>query len=228
MADDRLALLHELERADEAVGAELVELDEIHAAVEELRGRALELRNFFAELPGERRAAAAALEEAGLILDEARAAAERAAEELKRTAGEEDEEHLAEARRLDVRARDHLNIAERRAEADRERVAELYALAKVAESEAVVVEARARELAAALARRPRVAEEAVAAPAEGLDGVAEWGTQARAALLVARGQVAAERDALVRQAIEVAAVLLGETPPVTVAAVARRVEREYQ
>ena len=37
MADDRLALLRELERADEAIAAELTELDGLHAAVEELR-----------------------------------------------------------------------------------------------------------------------------------------------------------------------------------------------
>jgi hypothetical protein len=57
--------------------------------------------------------------------------------------------------------------------------------------------------------------------------VAEWGTRARAALLVARGQVAAERDAVVRQAAELGALLLGEALPATSAAgVARRVERE--
>jgi hypothetical protein len=46
-------------------------------------------------------------------------------------------------------------------------------------------------------------------------------------LLVARSQLAAERDAVLRQANELGAVLLGEAlPPTSAAAVARRVEAE--
>jgi hypothetical protein len=228
MADDRLALLGELERADEAAGAELAELDELYAAVEDVRTQALELAELHAALPEERTAAAAAVEAAGRLRNEARDAAERAAEELQRAEAEGDEERIAEARRLELRARDRLHVAERKVEAARERIAELEARAEAAESEAVALESRARELAGALAQRRRVAGEAVAAAGESLAGVAEWGTQARAALLVARGQAAAERDAVVRQAIELASVLLHETPPTTVAAVARRVERELQ
>ena len=41
--------------------------------------------------------------------------------------------------------------------------------------------------------------------------VAEWGTQVRAALLVTRSQVAADRDALVRQANELASNVVGES-----------------
>ena len=47
-------------------------------------------------------------------------------------------------------------------------------------------------------------------PGAGPAEIAEWGTQVRAALLVARSQVAAERDALVRQANELAANAVGE------------------
>ena len=90
------------------------------------------------------------------------------------------------------------------------RRAELEAAAAAAEEEAGRLAARADELAAALSRRPRVAVQtgvrSGADPAE----IAEWGTQVRAALLVARSQVAAERDALVRQANELAAVAVGE------------------
>ena len=64
-------------------------------------------------------------------------------------------------------------------------------------------------------------------PGPGTTGIAEWGTRARAALLVARSQLATERDAIVRQANELGAVVLGQTlPPLGAAAVARRVERE--
>ena len=52
--------------------------------------------------------------------------------------------------------------------------------------------------------------EAGARPGAGPAEIAEWGTQVRAALLVARSQVTAERDALVRQANELAAGVVGE------------------
>ncbi len=67
----------------------------------------------------------------------------------------------------------------------------------------------------------------MAEPGTGPQALADWGTQARAALLVARNQLATERDAVVRQALELGALLLGETLPQTSAAqVGRRVERE--
>ena len=53
----------------------------------------------------------------------------------------------------------------------------------------------------------------------------EWAGRARAALFVARGGLAAERDAVVRQANELGALVLGE--PLTAggpASVARRIE----
>ena len=221
MSDDRLDLLRELERADEAVAAELTEVDELYAAVEELRGRALELAELLASLPERRAAAAEAVRESELGLAEARAAAEQAAAAL----AQADEEHLAEARRRELAARDSLHVAERLAAAARREAADLEARAEAAESETRALEARAAELAEALARRPRLAGEAVGAPGTGTEGVAEWGTRARAALLVARSQLAAERDALVRQAHELAAAVLGEPlPPLGAHEVARRVD----
>lgn len=58
----------------------------------------------------------------------------------------------------------------------------------------------------------------------GLDGVAEWSSGARAALLVARGTVATEREGVLRQANELGSALLGESLATSSAAiVARRV-----
>ena len=223
MADDRLALLRELERADEAIAAELAELDGLHAAVGELRERALELQELFAGLPGER----AAVEEAERALAKAQAAAEQASTELAAAEADGDEERLAAARRFEVRARDSLHVAERRAASRHEHVAELERRAEAADHEAAAMEKRARELAATLRERPRLADEAVADPGKGPDSVADWGTRARAALLVARSQLVAEREAVVRQTHELGSLLLGEVlPPIGAAAVARRVERE--
>lgn len=227
MADERLALLRELEREDEATMGRLEELDGLYARVEELRERALALQAFFERLPTERSAAAAAVEEADLALADARRAAEQAAEELSRVESAGDPERLAEARRFVIRARDSLHMAERRAVAAHERVAELDSQAEAADHETSALEARARELAAELVTRPGLTDDAVAEPGRGAAGVAEWGTRARAALLVARSQVASERDAVVRQANELGTAVLGESlPPLSAAAVARQIERK--
>jgi fused signal recognition particle receptor len=228
MAEDgRLALLGELERTDEAIGVELAELDELSAAVASIHGRAIALQELVARLPEERKAAAAAVDEAEQALAEARDALRRAADELAAAEAGQDAERIAAARRFEVRARDHLHITERKAAAAREHASELASRADAARLEAEELEARAQELADVLEERPRLTEEAVAGPDAGLEGLADWGTRVRAALLVARSQLAAERDAVVRQANELGAVLLGEELPATSAAsVARRVERE--
>jgi hypothetical protein len=227
MSDRRLAFIRELEQADEAVAAVLTELDELYAACEAVRGRALELEAFFVRLPDERAAASLAEEGARAAVDESRAAAERAAEELRAAEAVRDDQRSAAARRFDVRARDVLRTAERRRREAGEHAARLETQADAAADEAQELARRARELAAALGERPRLAAEAGALPAEGLAGIADWGTRARAALLVARGQLAAERDAVVRQANELGALVLGEPLTATSAAgVARRVERE--
>ncbi|MDQ3857803.1 MAG: hypothetical protein M3327_05050, partial [Actinomycetota bacterium] len=58
-----------------------------------------------------------------------------------------------------------------------------------------------------------------------LADVARWATEARAALFVARGRLAAEREALIRQANELGTVVLGEPlASQSAALVARRVE----
>jgi chromosome segregation ATPase len=225
--DERLALLGELERTDEAIGAELTELDELDAAAETIRARAVELDDFFARLPEEREAAAAAVEEARQAGAEAQEALERAREVLAAAEKVGDRERLTEARRFEVRARDHLHIVERKATAAREHAADLESRGDQARLEAAKLEHHARELAEVLRNRPRLADDAVADPDAGPAGVAEWGTRVRAALLVARSQLAAEKDAVVRQAIELGTVLLGEEiPPVSAEAVVRRVERE--
>jgi hypothetical protein len=217
--DGRVAELHRLERADEAVAAELAEAEELYRGVERVRTRALELRDLLLRLPEERAAAGEAVAEAERSLEEARRAHAASTAELETAEAGGDSERVAAARRFEVRARDHLHV--------REHAAELDQRADAADREASELEEGAGELAGALLRRPRLADESVAAPAGGLEGLVEWGTSARAALLVARSQLASERDAVVRQASELGTVLLGEElPSLTPAAVARRVEAE--
>jgi DNA repair exonuclease SbcCD ATPase subunit len=228
LTDERLALLRELERADGTVGAELEELDELYASVAEVRGRAVDLQELFARLPEEREAAAQAVQESEEALADAQESLRRAEEELAASQAAGDAERIAAARRFEVRARDHLHIAERKADSAREHASELEAWAQAGRRETAELEGRARELTAVLEERPGLAD-AAGGPGMGPEGVAEWGTQARAALLVARSQLAAERDAVVRQANELGTVLLGEAiPPTSAAAVTRRVERELE
>jgi hypothetical protein len=210
MPDRRLAILADLERREEEVAAELAEIDELYTASEQIRLAALDQVDFLARLPIERDAASSEVEMATRTLDEARAVFENAEQELAAAEKTRDEKVLAAARRFHIRTRDALHLAERRARAAEDRAAKLEAAATAAEEHAKELDARARELGEALGRRARVAVETEIPPDASLAQVAEWGTQARAALLVARGQVAAERDALVRQANELASNVVGE------------------
>ena len=132
MADRRLAILEDLERTEEEVAAELVEVDELYAACEELRGAALDLVAFLGGFPANvprwsvrsrspRRAWATA------------DAAEQAEQELAAAEADGDSERLAAARRFHIRARDALGVAERRARDALSRASELEAAAKAAE-----------------------------------------------------------------------------------------------
>jgi len=210
MTDRRLEILEDLERTEEEVAAEVAEIDELYAACEELRGAALELIAFLEKLPEERAAAEREIEESTRALEAAADAAEQAEQELPAAEAAGDAERLAAARRFHIRTRDALGVVERRARDALGRASELEAAATAAEEQAETRASRAGELAEALSRRPRVAVEAGVRPATDPAEIAEWGTQARAALLVARSQVAAERDALVRQANELAANAVGE------------------
>ena len=85
---------------------------------------------------------------------------------------------------------------------------------------------RARKLAAELRGRPRIAEDAGKEPGPGLVGVEAWSEIARASLFVARGQLSAEREAVIRQANELGALALGEPlSAMGTSALTRRVEQ---
>jgi hypothetical protein len=227
MDDRRLAFIRELEQADEAVSVVLTELDELYVECERVRERALELEAFVARLPDARAAAALALEGSRRTAEEARAAYQRARQELRAAEAEDDPERLAAARRFELRTRDSLAIATRRVREAEAGAARLEEEAQAAGRESEELGRRAVELAALLRERPRLALDAGELQETGLAGIAEWGTRARAALLVARGQLASERDAVVRQANELGALVLGEPLTATSAAgVARQVERE--
>jgi hypothetical protein len=217
-----LAVLRELERADEEIGARLDELDDLAAGLDQIRVKTQELQAFAARLPGERERRGAELERTRAEVAEAARVLARAEESL-RTAKPD---RAREAELFAVRARDRVSIAERRAAEAGKAAGDLENRVSEAAVEGDTLHARARTLSADLRGRPRIAEDAGKEPGAGLDRVAAWGEAARAALFVARGQLAAERDAVIRQANEIGAVALGEPlPAMGTGALARRVER---
>lgn len=222
----QLELLRELAGADEGKRAALATLDALLACTAELRARADGVSAVLTAAPAERERLARELAEAeGLA--ETRAASLREAEtELADAERRRDRERLLAARRLEVRARDALATAERQLASARE-AHEAHERALVsAEADAPRVEAEAGRLAHELGAAPRVPAQAAEPPEPGLAGVQAWTTSARAALVVARSGVASERETLIRQANELASVLLGEPQVATSAAlVAERVER---
>jgi hypothetical protein len=217
-----LAVLREPERADEEIGAQLAELDDLAAELERIREKAQELQAFAAGLPAERERRSAELERARAEVAEADRVLARAEESLRTTKPDA----AREAELFAVRARDRVSVAGRRAAEAAGAAGDLENRASEVTDEGHTLHVRARKLAADLHGRPRIAEDAGKEPGAGLDGVAAWGEAARAALFVARGQLAGERDAVIRQANEIGALALGE--PLTAmgtGALARRVER---
>jgi hypothetical protein len=216
--------LGELERADEEVSATLAELDELADGVESLRLRALELEEFLARLPAERARLRAAQSDVERKIESAHERLESAERELAEAERAGEEARAASARNTLVVARDAVRIDGRRTAEIAEEVARIESKARDAERETAELEERARSLAESLRDRPRLAAPEGPRPGSGLAGVAAWASGARAALFVARGSLAGERDALLRQASELAALVLGEPLQASAAEVARRIE----
>jgi chromosome segregation ATPase len=216
-----LAFLRDLERADEEKGAALAELDGLATELDQIRAKTQALQAFATRLPAEREGRLAELDraraevaEADRVLAEAEAALRTAKPEAQR-----------DAELFATRARDRAAIAERRA-AEAVKAAEaLETRAAEAMAQGEALGTQARELASVLDGRPRIAAGAGKEPGTGLQEVEAWAEVARAALFVARGQLAAEREAVIRQANEIGALALGEPlGAASVALVARRIE----
>lgn len=165
-----------------------------------------------ASLPVEREALAAAVREAA----ERTAAADRALAEARATI------ESAERARRDrdakiAEAQADLRVAEeRRLDAGRhvERLAasrvELDERARTLVAQRERLEAAVATLAAEVSSTHRVAAPALHRVPDSLEHLDDWGVEARAALFVARGSIATERDRLVAEANAVGSAALGE------------------
>ena len=196
----------------------LAELDELGREVGHIGDEAGRIRVRQESLPRERAEAERTLAEAEREADERRVSYE----EAQMAAAERDDPAAA---RAEVRAHDLLHSAKRRALHARAELERLdHERGQLAEQNADL-HGRGAEIAARLAERPGLAEAAGHPPGGSLDELGDWATESRAALLVARSNLAAQRDAVIRQANELGALVLGE--PLTAqspAAVLRQVE----
>jgi hypothetical protein len=189
--------LRALERRDAELAAEGERLRALDADVGSLRGRAEEIEAFFlvyAEAEARLRAASdAAAAELGARREEL-AEAERAASAAR------DEDARAAAERALARARDHVASAEARVvRAAGEREAHEHAAG-----------AATTELPKLTARATRLAVPEAGAPGDTPRELVDWAARAHATLFVAAGQIDAQRDRVVREANELATMLLGE------------------
>jgi hypothetical protein len=209
--DDRaLNELRQLARRDAELSALALELRRLDEEVGAIRSRAEAAEEVLAAYPEEERRAASALEAATAEL------AERRREEA-------DAEHaLASAR--DAEVREHAERALARA-ADHVAVAR----ARVERSEAVAAglrrdaDAIPRELAELNERAGRLDG---VPPPHAVSSLVEWAARAHAELFVAAGQLDARRERVIREANELASMLLGEpTYGATVAQALARAER---
>jgi hypothetical protein len=203
--DSVLALADELERRDAEIARRLDAVEERQHEIDGLRGVAASVAHALELLPGQR--AKQADDEAAAF--EARA---RAVTELREAEQESDPLAVGRAR-ITLDSAEHW-VAETEAQRERLLAEELNARARAARTAE-----RATELGVEL---PDVQTQTQAA----LAAVDEWASRERGALLVEHSGLARERDAVVREASELLASVLGEPLASTsVAGLRSRLER---
>ncbi|MDX6504256.1 MAG: hypothetical protein QOE29_1381 [Gaiellaceae bacterium] len=201
---DAAALQDELARQDSEVAAALAQIETLMDASAQLAAREATISAFLATWPEERShrdtELAHALDELSRALHEleqsaaALAAAEHARDQTRLKAARRHHEHALGARQ----------VAEQHQARLRARVSALAAEREATLLERDLLLGQAQRLAEDLHAAPRLSARA-GFPIEQLDALPEWASSVRAALLVARSGLAAEREALLRQAAELAA-----------------------
>jgi chromosome segregation ATPase len=220
-----LTLARELEAADEAVAAQIAEVDDLQGETARIRERAHSHHDLLAELPAARRVAAESLERAEQALERRRAAVAKVDLELAEIERSRDHEAIAAARRAVVQARDSAGSAERRVARAVEEAERLERDGRSAAAETRALEQSARKLARRIAALPRVSRTGAVEPGPGLDDTIEWASRVQAALFVVRSGLDTERERIIRQANELAAGVLGEpVAPASVTLLRERVE----
>ncbi len=207
VTDGAVAYVRELERRDEAIAQSLETLGSLRGRTRTIGVEATRLAAVLERFPHEHEFAQHAVDRAEADVASSRGELEAAEAELRR--GRRDRE----AREAAVEsARGTLERAEQELASARARAAAVGEAQRSAEREVDVVVAAALALAREVARAPRLGSRTPAAPEPGLGGVSDWAARADGALLLASSGLDDEREAVVREANELAESVLGEPP----------------
>ena len=217
-----VARAEELERRDDAAARELAALADLAERAGAVRGRATDISSSLDRLPGELEDAARGIDDARTEVDDAREQARVAEERLAalRRARRPKVDEIDRAARAAATATELHADAEARLERLQARADELRGAEARLRAEAVGLAPVAAQIAAELARAPRIAD--APEPGTTLAEIDEWGLFVRSSVLVARGGLEADREQLVNEANELAAVVLGDQLGASSVAVVRR------
>jgi hypothetical protein len=220
-----LELAADLEGRDKAVGHEIDLIAELAARAGRLARNAGEVDRFLADAPDELAALDRSEVTHHLHREQALAALAAAEGHLARV----DHERRASAadreraHRELAHARDDVTDAELRIARLHTRRGALVAAEKARRAEVGLLVLEAQGVSDRLALLTRVSGAGKQRPDPNLAGVIDWAARVRAALLVVRGQLDAERDRLVREANELGSTILGhEVGGQSVALIGRR------
>lgn len=191
--------LRELESQDERLARRSRRLGELDAGVASIRERAEAIDAFFAAYPEEEARRRAVADAAQGEVERRDGGVVAARSELEAA---HDDEARDRARRVLARAEDHLAVARSALERDRAACNELERDARTLPAELAELE---RAAAAAAGEMQQDVD-----PAGGPAALLDWASHARAELFVAAGQVDTQRERLIREANELASMLLGE------------------
>jgi chromosome segregation ATPase len=213
VASDLLSHARELERRDSAIARELEAVATVAQRVSAVLERASEVRTALTALPAELDELTRRLGSAENEADAAKSALAQADDRVTALArsrrGKEDE--LDRAEREATTARQLLADAESEVVRSREHLEELRASEPRLREDAGTLVREAEGLGNELARLPRISETEILRPGESFEELEQWGLMARSALLVSRGTLEAERERLVVEANELAALVLGDS-----------------
>jgi chromosome segregation ATPase len=205
--------LEELARRDHELSAGAARLRGLDADVAAIRERSEAIDSFFASYGDEETRRGEAVRAATADLARRRDELSEAEREL---AAARDPETRERAESAAQRARDHVAVAESAVDRARGDAEELEREASLRSREVPELEARARAVSAE-------ADDVPPAPT-GVRELVAWASRAHAELFVAAGQLDAQRDRVIREANELATMVLGEpTYGSTVAQLAQRV-----
>ncbi|HEY6960908.1 MAG TPA: hypothetical protein VI408_03370 [Gaiellaceae bacterium] len=185
----------------------------LDAQVSSIRTRAETIDAFLAGYPAEKSRRREAVEAAQAELDRRRGERDEAERDL---AAARDAETRARAEAIASRARDHVAVAQATLDRAAAAAEELERDATSLPEEVPLLHTRARAVAGATEHVPE--------PPQDVRELVDWASHAHAELFVAAGQIDVQRERVIREANELASMLLGEpTYGSTVAQLAERV-----